>query len=150
MIPPRSVLAFDFGSKNIGVAACSLAAAQLAGVSSELPPLRAKEGIPDWQEIQGLIDSWQADLILVGLPRASDGSDMEITRRARKFGNRLKGMFRREVLFVDETLSTKEAKHEAQARGLDHHYANNPVDSIAARLILETWLNERKSAAGEG
>lgn len=143
MMSPRAILAFDFGTKNIGVAACYLETAHIADTRSELPPIKAKEGIPDWQEILKLIQQWQPETVLVGLPLASDGSDMEITRRARKFGNRIKGMFQQELVFVDETLSTKAAKQEAQVRGKSKHYAANPVDSIAARLILETWLGQR-------
>lgn len=131
------LLAFDFGTKSIGVAVGQLSTQTI----SELAPLKAKEGIPDWQAIGHLLEEWQVDKVVVGLPLAADGSDMEITRRARKFGNRIHGRFACEVEFFDETLSTREAKNEAFARGHRGNFANAPIDSIAAGFILQSWMN---------
>ncbi len=131
-----SILAFDFGTKSIGVALGQLP----ANTTKELVPLKAKDGIPNWEDIAKLVDEWQASKLVVGLPLKMDGSEMEITRRARKFGKRLQGMFGFDVEFMDETLSTREAKNEAYERGHRGNFANAPVDSIAARLILESWI----------
>ena len=136
----KAILAFDFGTKSIGVAATQGHESQL---TSELPPLKAKEGIPNWQELEQLLNEWSPEKVVVGLPIKMDGGEMEITRRARKFGNRLQGRFNMKVEFMDETLSTKAAKNEADERGHKGHYASDPVDSIAARLILESWLSEQ-------
>ncbi len=138
----RTAIAFDFGTKRIGIAAANIDAQQIASAAQELPPIAAKEGIPNWDDINDLFEEWRPERVIVGLPKQSDGSDMEITRRARKFGNRIRAKFKHDVCFVDETLSTKEAKHEADARGHRGPYSQSPVDSIAARLILETWLGE--------
>ena len=56
--------------------------------------------------------------LLVGLPLNMDGSESELSRRARTFGNRLNGRFNLPVEMVDERLSTREAKWEASARGI--------------------------------
>lgn len=138
-----SILAFDFGTKSIGIAATHMGAAQLSDSCTELGAIKAKEGIPNWDELSLIFKEWQPQKIIVGLPLKMDGSDMEITRRARKFGNRIHGMFGYEVEFMDETLSTKSAKGEAQERGHRGNYAKQPVDSIAARLILESWLQNQ-------
>lgn len=137
-----NILAFDFGVKSIGVAQVNLAAAAITGTCNELPPLPAKEGIPNWLEVEKLLTQWQPERLVVGLPFDSKGEDMEITRRARKFGNRLNARFKIGVIFIDETLSTKTAKAEAHQRGHQGNYAKQPIDSIAARLILESWLRE--------
>lgn len=139
------VLAFDFGVKSIGVAQTNTQAASLGGGCNELAPIPAKDGIPNAEDMENLFQEWKPKLIVVGLPFNSDGSDMEITRRARKFGNRLHAKFSVELVFIDETLTTKEAKHEVHSRDKKHHgnYHQQPVDSIAARLILESWLNEQ-------
>lgn len=133
-----TLLAFDFGTRSIGVAVGQ----QLTGSASELAPLRAREGIPDWAELQRLLDEWKPGLIVVGLPVNMDGSEMEMTRRARKFGNRLNGRFGYPVAFADERLTTREAKQEAHAKGHRGNYQQNPVDSIAARIILESWMSQ--------
>lgn len=130
-----TLLAFDFGTRSIGVCVGE-ASLQTA---NELKPLKAKDGIPDWQQIEALINEWQPTKLLVGLPLNMDGSEQEMTRRARKFAQRLHGRFRLEVELVDERLSTREAKDIAFTRGHRGNFADNPVDSIAARLILESW-----------
>ncbi|WNO09352.1 Holliday junction resolvase RuvX [Teredinibacter sp. KSP-S5-2] len=142
MPPPNitNVLAFDFGTKSIGVAVGQ----SLTGSGGELPPLKAVDGIPDWQEIYSLILEWQPDLVVVGLPVNMDGTEMEMTRRARKFGNRIHGRYGVPMEFFDERLTTREAKEEAFQRGqTSSNYARNPVDSIAARLILESWFRSQ-------
>lgn len=137
----KHILAFDFGTKSIGVAQTNLDTIDIATSCSELEPLKAKDGIPNWQQLESLLQQWQPHLVIVGLPIKMDGSDMEITRRARKFGNRINGRFGYNIEFFDETLSTKSAKTEAYERGHHGNFAKAPVDSIAARLILESWLN---------
>lgn len=136
---PCSVLAFDYGIKSIGVAFGQ----SITGTANELPPLKARDGVPDWQQIQSLLDEWQPNKVLVGLPLNMDGSESEFGARARRFGNRLHGRFGVEVVMFDERLSTREAKAEAAERGHKGNYAKAPVDSIAARLILESWFSEQ-------
>lgn len=131
-----TLMAFDFGTRSIGVAVGQT----LTGSANEYPPLRAKDGIPNWQELDALLQQWQPTLIVVGLPVNMDGSEMEMTRRARKFGNRLNSRFGYPIAFADERLTTKEAKREAHHAGHRGNYHKNPVDSIAARIILESWM----------
>ncbi len=133
----RVILAFDYGTNNIGMA-CS----QTAGSASELPALKARDGIPNWQELQKILEQWQPQLCVVGLPLNMDDSDNPITVRARKFANRLHGRFGIKVELMDERLSTREAKAEAMDRGHRGNFQQAPIDSIAARLILESWLSQ--------
>ena len=133
---PQTLLAFDFGTQNIGVASGQT----LTGLSTELPPLKARDGIPNWDELGKLLKEYNPDKVLVGLPLNMDDSESELSARARKFGNRLHGRFGVQVEMVDERLSTFAAKEEAAERGHKGNYAQAPVDSIAARLILESWL----------
>ncbi len=135
----KSVLAFDYGTRNIGVASGQT----LTGSSSELPPLRARDGIPDWDELGHLLGEYKPDLVLVGLPLNMDDSDSDLSLRARKFANRVHGRFGVQVELVDERLSTFEAKQEAASRGHKGNYRNAPIDSIAARLLVESWLREQ-------
>lgn len=131
------LLGFDYGLKNIGVATGQT----LTGTATAQPPLRARDGVPDWQVIETLLREWQPELVLVGLPLNMDGTESELSARARKFANRIHGRFGVVVEMVDERLSSFEAKGEVMARGGSQDYGKNPVDSIAARLIVETYLN---------
>ncbi len=132
----KTLLAFDYGTKNIGVA-CGQT---ISGTANSLPSLKAKDGIPDWVQVEKIIKEWQPDLTLIGLPLNMDDSESELSVRARKFANRLHGRFAVKIEMVDERLSSFEAKGEVMRRGGSRDYKNNPVDSIAARLILESWL----------
>jgi putative Holliday junction resolvase len=134
-----TLLAFDYGLKNIGVAFGQ----SVTGTAKELPPLAARDGIPNWEEIAKLIAEWQPQRLLVGLPLNMDDSESELSQRARKFANRLHGRFGLHIELFDERLTTRLAKEEARERGHKGNYAVTPVDSIAARLLLESWFNSR-------
>lgn len=134
----KTLIAFDYGTKNIG-AACGQTITRSANA---LPALTAKDGIPDWSIIEKLLAEWKPDLVLVGLPLNMDDSESELAVRARKFANRLHGRFGVKVELIDERLTSFAAKGEVMERGGSRDYKNNPVDSIAARLILESWLEQ--------
>jgi putative Holliday junction resolvase len=131
-------MAFDFGLRQIGVAVGNC----LLGTSQPLPILRAREGIPDWQVVDGLIDEWRPDLLVVGDPLNMDGSASELCQRARKFGRRLHGRWGLPVTMTDERLSSFEAKQKSREQGHRGDFVAQPVDSYAAELILQTWLAE--------
>lgn len=139
---PKTVIAFDFGTARIGVAVGQTA----TYTAQELTPVQAKDGIPNWEIIQKLISEWGADLLVVGLPLNMDDSAGDLSNRAKKFANRLREKFQLEVELMDERLSTFSAKGELLAQGVKLDPAKKPVDSIAARLILESWFNEQKPA----
>lgn len=131
------LLAFDYGLKNIGVASGQTE----TGITATRPALKAKDGIPNWDQLAALLEDWQPGLVLVGLPLNMDGSESELSMRARKFARRLEGRFGLKTELVDERLSSFEAKGEVMARNGSRNYGTHPVDGIAARIILETYLN---------
>ena len=135
-MPINTLVAFDYGTKNIGVATGQT----ITCSATSQPPLKAKDGIPDWQQLEKLLAQWKPDLVLVGLPLNMDGTESELSARARKFANRINGRFGVKTEMVDERLSSFEAKGEIMGQGGSRDYKNNSVDSIAARLILETWF----------
>jgi putative holliday junction resolvase len=134
----KTLLAFDYGTRNIGVAVGQ----KITSSANSLTPLKAKDGVPDWNHIEKLIKDWKPDLVLVGLPLNMDDTESELSTRARKFANRIHGRFGVKVEMIDERLTSFEAKGEVMSRGGSRDYKNNPIDSIAARLILEGWLEK--------
>ena len=136
---PNTILAFDFGTQSIGVAVGQT----VSKTATELAPIKAKDGIPNWDLMQKLLAEWQPDLLVVGLPLNMDGTTSELAQRATKFANRLTGRFQIKSEMMDERLSTFLAKEEAMERRQKLNFQKNPVDSIAARLILESWFNEK-------
>ena len=134
----RTVMAFDFGLRQIGVAIGNC----LLGTTQPLAIVRAKEGQPEWRVIEDLINEWRPDVLVVGDPLNMDGSESELSARANKFARRLHGRLGLEVMMADERLSSFEAKHNSREQGHRGDYKKQPVDSLAAELILRTWLTE--------
>lgn len=129
-------MAFDYGLRQIGVATGNLA----LGTTQSLPIVKARDGVPDWDSLESLVKEWQPDLLVVGEPLNMDGSESELSARASKFARRLHGRLGLPVEMVDERLSSFEAKELSRERGHRGDYKKKPIDSLAAELILRTWL----------
>ncbi|QEW30899.1 Holliday junction resolvase RuvX [Erwinia billingiae] len=136
MMSHMTLLAFDFGTKSIGVAIGQ----QLTGTARPLAALKAQDGTPDWNRIEALLKEWEPDRVVVGLPLNMDGSEQPLTARARKFANRIHGRFGVQVDLHDERLSTVEARAELFERGGFRALSKGSVDSLSAVIILESWF----------
>jgi putative Holliday junction resolvase len=106
--------------------------------------VRAVDGKPDWDAITRLIEQWQPDEVVVGLPLNMDGSFHELSYRAQRFGNQLHGRYNLRAHFVDERLSSLEA--ERLLRGKSRKVQAADIDKMAAKVILETWLSQQHNA----
>lgn len=135
----KRVLAFDYGLKQIGVAVGN----SLTGTTQPLTVLRARDGQPDWQVLADLISEWQPELLVVGDPINMDGSDSELALRARRFARRLEGRFGMACEMMDERLTSREVKSAQRDAGHRGDYRQQPIDSLAAELILRDWLGAR-------
>lgn len=135
-MPEGVYLGFDFGYKRIGVAV-----GQVITCSAQpLTTIDAKQGIPDWSLIQKLITQWKPQALIVGLPTCIDDSEQYTTPAARHFAKQLKKRFVLPVHLVDERLTTVEARSLLFAEGGYRKIKGTQVDSIAACIILEQWL----------
>jgi putative holliday junction resolvase len=85
-------------------------------------------------------------LFLVGLPKKLDGVEGPAARRARRFAERLRERTRLPVELVDERLSTREARARLRERGLSDRQARERIDSAAAAVLLQGWLDSHRSA----
>jgi putative pre-16S rRNA nuclease len=132
----KTVLSFDYGLRQIGVAVGNC----ILGTTQPLLVLKARDGVPDWQQITAIVNEWNPDLLVVGDPLNMDGSVSELCMRARKFGRQLHGRLGLEVAMTDERLSSFEAKSQQREAGHKGDYKASPIDSLAAELILQTWL----------
>lgn len=131
-----TVISFDFGTKSIG---CAIGQS-ITGTAQALPAFKAQNGMPDWTAIEKCLTEWQPDLVVVGLPLNMDGTEQELTLRAKKFAQRLHGRFGIKVEFQDERLTTAAARTEIFERGGFRALKKGKVDGISACLILESWF----------
>lgn len=135
----RTVLTFDFGTRSIGVAVGQ----EVTGTASPLAALKARDGIPDWDKIEQLYQEWQPDIVVVGLPLNMDGTEQDMTQRARKFANRLHGRFRIKVETCDERLSTADAKAILFELGGYKKLNKEKIDSVSACVIFNAWIEQQ-------
>ena len=132
----RTIIGFDFGKKYIGVAVGQ----EITHSASPLGSIKAKDGIPDWDSLGAYLKEWQPDLIVVGLPLNMDGTEQQLTKDAKKFGNRIAGRFGLKVTFQDERLTTADAKEQLFARGGYKNLKKDNIDAESARLIIESFF----------
>ncbi len=123
--PERSFLAFDHGTKRVGVASGNT-------VLGRAQPLRtlAATGDARFDAIAALIREWRPDALVVGVPCHPDGAPHENTRRAQRFARQLHGRFSLPVHEVDERYTTTEALADGAA----------DVDAASAAIILDQYL----------
>ncbi|MBU1192099.1 MAG: Holliday junction resolvase RuvX [Gammaproteobacteria bacterium] len=136
--PHQTLLGFDFGSRRIGVAVGQ----RITGTASALITLTARDGQPDWSEIEKLIATWQPDALVVGLPLALDGSHSDTTRAAERFARRLHGRFQLPAYLHDERLSSHAAEHWTD-QGSGKAAPRDALDKVAAQIILQDWLDSQ-------
>jgi putative Holliday junction resolvase len=131
-----TLLCFDFGLSNIGVAVGNTLTKQ----ARTLTILSANNGKQNWDAVVGLIEEWQPNALVVGNPIDESGQATELSEKASRFARQLNSRLQLEVVLHDERFSSKEAKSRAREMGHKGDYATHPIDDLAASIILESWL----------
>lgn len=131
-------LGFDYGRKDTGVAVGS----RHSRLAQPLIALRARGDEPDWAAIDGLVDEWRPEGLVVGLPLNMDGSENPMTRATRSFGTRLAARYNLPVHWVDERLSSRVATDMLLEAGIPLKRHKKRIDKIAAQTILQAFLDE--------
>ena len=134
MSDTQTVLAFDFGLNYIGVAVGQ----SITGTANPVTTLKARNGKPDWRQVDALISEWSPHRLLVGLPLNMDDTESDMSERARAFANRLAERTGIQATLVDERLTSFEAASD------DHRAAGADSHAIAAQLIAQTWLSDHR------
>ncbi len=142
---PHIILAFDYGTRRIGVASGDT----LTGTARALTALQCTPNVP-WPQIDRLVEEYRPHQFVVGLPYNMDGTPTLLTEASRRFAIELKSRYAQSVALVDERLSSREASEqlrEARARGLKRRRTTREdIDMIAARILLERWLDDPAAA----
>ncbi len=137
-----TVLAFDFGTRRIGVAVGNT----ITHTAEPLTTIDEPRNDERFTAIGALVQAWQPGLLVVGVPVHADGTPHAMTARAQRFARQLEGRFHKPVAEVDERYTTELARQVlggAKARkGTDRASR----DSIAAQLILQGYFDEHRAA----
>ena len=124
------IIAFDYGEKKIGVAVGQTS----TNTSSPLQIIFNEGKEINWISISSLLDEWKPDLILLGKPLNMDGSESEIMKKVDKFYKELKSIYDADIEFVDERLTTFEAREILK----DEKHDN--VDAHVAKILIDSWF----------
>jgi putative Holliday junction resolvase len=135
-----SVIGLDHGTRRIGVAVGN----EETGLAFPRPAVLRRKLAADIAQIASLARAEGATTVVVGLPRNMDGSEGEQAARVRAFGEQLAAIGL-EVVFVDERLTSWQAGEELAAAGRRPERGSGEKDSAAARLILQEWLDRRRT-----
>ena len=137
--PLRTLLGFDFGTKRIGIAVGQT----VTRTARPLGVIKATEGIPQWDTLDQFIKAWQPDALVVGVPLNMDGTEQPLTQAARRFADSLREYFKLPVYEMDERLTSVSAREYVFSRGGYKALKDTQIDSIAAQLILQNWLESK-------
>lgn len=129
------LIGIDYGQKHIGISVgdtISRTAKPLCGFEYKREELMSK--------LQEIIDRWQPEKVIVGLPLNADGTNQPLTEKVLLFAKALSSKFCLPVEFADERWSTVEAKANLHDAIKTNKVSKTMVDAESARLILEQWL----------
>ena len=136
----KVILAFDFGLKHIGVAIGQ----EITNTAQTFFSLDAKNGEPDWSQLDPLVKEWNPKLMVVGNPLNMDGSDSEIKKNSDKFSDLINKRYNVPVELMDERLTTREAKARLKSEEGSFISTGKDTHQIAAQIILENWFSENR------
>jgi putative Holliday junction resolvase len=137
-VPQGTLLAFDFGTRRIGIAKGST----LLANATPLTTIDAEKNEIRFARIEALILEWQPSALIVGLPCNDDGTPHEMTALSRRFANRLKGRFNLPVLLVDERYTSAAASSVLDEQGIHGRKQKAVLDQYAAQQILQAYFDE--------
>lgn len=128
---PQTVMAFDFGTRRIGVAVGN----SVTQLGQALKTIAIANETARFEAIGALLKEWQPNQLIVGLPCHPDGTEHAMSAKARRFGNQLHGRFQIPVEWVDERYSSVVLESDAELR--------DNLDAESAALILEQYFLEK-------
>ena len=124
------IISFDFGTKKIGVAVGQTK----TRTSSPLEIIFNKNNATDWKKIHSIVEEWKPELILVGKPLNMDGTDSDIMKTVNNFFNKLSKSTNIPCEYIDERLTSFEARQYLSEIKTDL------VDAHAAKILIDHWL----------
>lgn len=128
-MPDETLLAFDYGTRKIGVAIGNTVTRHARPLDILMPVTREQR----FAAIAGLLQTWRPQRVVVGLPLTTEGGEQYASLRSRRFAHQLHGRFGVQVELVDERGSSVEAQALMGRHG--------PDDAVAAAVILQRYLD---------
>lgn len=139
------LLALDIGEKRIGVAVSDAE----GRIAMPLTVLDARKVMGDGRDLVRLVEDYDAETVVVGLPLSLDGSEGPQVARVRATAARLAQFLPVPLVFADERLSSAEASRRMSESGLSERDRRGSVDKVAAAIFLQSYLDARCASDDE-
>lgn len=135
-----SALGLDVGRKRIGVAGCD----RTGLIATGLTTIERKSFADDIAQFQQLVQERSVQILVVGLPYSMDGTIGFQAKQVQKYAQKLAKALILPLVYVDERLTSFQAEQLLHSRNLSPSRHKSLIDSIAAAIILQQWLDERR------
>ncbi len=133
------VLALDIGEVRVGIAICDPG----EKVASPVCVLPTAEVLAHASSFRRVLEDWEPELLLCGLPYTLAGKEGPQADRIRKVAQQIGQLAQLPVEYSDERLSSQEAKRSLREKGISERDMRGKIDMIAASLFLQSWLDAR-------
>jgi len=130
-------LALDIGEVRIGIAASDASGT----VASPVKVLPAQEVMSGARSFRRILEDYEPEVLVCGRPMTLAGEEGPQAQRVMEVARRISESCGLPLEFVDERLSSAEAKRILRSQGLDERHMRGKVDMVAASLFLQTWLD---------
>lgn len=135
------IMALDIGEVRVGVAVSD----PDERVASPVCVLPAAEVLAGAKSFRRVLEDWEPELLVCGLPRTLAGEEGPQALRIREQAQAVAAAAQLPLEFADERLSSREAKRSLHEAGLTEREMRGKVDMIAASLFLQAWLDARRA-----
>ncbi|HEY9721669.1 MAG TPA: Holliday junction resolvase RuvX [Oscillatoriaceae cyanobacterium] len=133
------ILGLDVGTKTIGIAVSD----PLGITAQPVTTIRRTAMQADLQELQGLIDLYNASLLVVGYPRNMNGSVGDQARFVERFVEAVREACPVPIELVDERLTTRIAQQAMIMGNVKAERRRQIIDQQAAAVILQGYLDRQ-------
>lgn len=133
-----NIIGFDFGQKRIGVAIGN----NISKSAQALITIESASSNQKFEAIQKIMDECQPVSIVVGVPFNVDGSEHKVTNLCKKFAKQLEQKYALPIHLIDERYTSIEANYEIQDKKIDLKKKKLLIDQIAAKIILQSYLDQ--------
>ena len=131
------IMGLDVGDRTIGVAISDLLGFTAQGITTII----RKSNREDYGKLKELIDEYEVNKVVVGLPKNMNGSIGPQGEKTIKFAEKLKNKFDIDMIYQDERLTTKAAERMLIAGDVRREKRKEVIDKVAATFILQTYLD---------
>lgn len=133
------IMALDIGEVRVGIA-ISDPGERVASPVTVLPSAEVKACAKPFMRV---LEDWEPELLVSGLPYTLSGEEGPQAARIRAFAAEVSKRTGIPVEFSDERLSSTEAKRSLREKGMSEREMRGKIDMIAASIFLQSWLDAR-------